>query len=410
LSTPSCSLASPFFHLPFLAPPPSTLTTSPCHFRHSYPLPPYNMDRLAALLSAAALMAVATGAAATTSPPGPTPTPKTMKITEDSGEECISKWFVTGYADGKWVWADVDICCPPRPMTKTMIVFRGGKRCTSTWAPCDRELNAANKCVWKICDVTDCEEPVESASRVPPLSMTAGMPRFHLSVRLRLHRPWRLPPRVRNGRCVGVPAQRTCRRKPADRVATPSTRPNQRGRVHRPHHGPPARATRRSHSTRTPPRRRYTGTWAPPPPPTNTPRPKPVPPPAPRAPPLTPPHRRARPPHTVGAPFVPPTAARVGRDRRRADARVAGVPTARPPRGRRHRDGGTGGRHAACTTVAPQGGGAGGPAAPPRGRAPPPPPAGGFSIPHRRRPRRPATGRGAARRVGEATAGVVGGC
>jgi len=144
------------------------------------------MGRLAALLSAAALMAVATGAAATTSPPGPTPTPKTMKITKDSGEECISKWFVTGNADGKWVWADVDICCPPRPMTKTMIVFRGGKRCTSTWAPCDRELNAASKCVWKICDVTDCVEPVESASRVPPLSMTAGMPRFHLSVRLRL--------------------------------------------------------------------------------------------------------------------------------------------------------------------------------------------------------------------------------
>ena len=118
------------------------------------------MSRLSFLLVAAALMAVATGAAATTSPPGPTPTPKTMKITKESGEECISKWFVTGYADGKWVWADVDICCPPRPMTKTMIVFRGGKRCTSTWAACDRELNAADKCVWKICDVTDCETPV----------------------------------------------------------------------------------------------------------------------------------------------------------------------------------------------------------------------------------------------------------
>jgi len=118
------------------------------------------MGRLSVLLAAATLMAVATGTAATTSPPGPTPTPKTMKITKDSGEECISKWFVTGYADGKWVWADVDICCPPRPMTKTMIVFRGGKRCTSTWEACDRELSAANKCVWKICDVTDCEEPV----------------------------------------------------------------------------------------------------------------------------------------------------------------------------------------------------------------------------------------------------------
>ncbi|OSX77980.1 hypothetical protein BU14_0126s0019 [Porphyra umbilicalis] len=118
------------------------------------------MGRLSFLLVAATLMAVATGATATTSPPGPTPTPKTMKITKDSGEECISKWFVTGYADGKWVWEDVDICCPPRPMTKTMIVFRGGKRCTSTWAACDRELNAADKCVWKICDVTDCETPV----------------------------------------------------------------------------------------------------------------------------------------------------------------------------------------------------------------------------------------------------------
>lgn len=118
------------------------------------------MGRLSFLVVAAALVAVATGAAASAPPPGPRPTPKTMKITKESGRECISKWYVTGHANGKWVWADVDKCCPPRMPTKTMTVFKEGKRCVSTWTQCDIELNADYNCVRTWCDVTNCAEPV----------------------------------------------------------------------------------------------------------------------------------------------------------------------------------------------------------------------------------------------------------
>jgi len=118
------------------------------------------MGRVSFLVVAAALVAVASGAAASAPPPGPRPTPKTMKITKESGRECISKWYVTGHADGKWVWADVDKCCPPRMPTKTMTIFKDGKRCVSTWTQCDRVLNAADNCVYKWCDVTNCANPV----------------------------------------------------------------------------------------------------------------------------------------------------------------------------------------------------------------------------------------------------------
>lgn len=122
------------------------------------------MGRCTFLLLAGAAAAVATTAAAAAT--GPTPTPKTMKITKDTGEECISKWYVTGRSAAGWVWADVDKCCPPRPKAKSMVVFRGGKRCVSSWFTCDRVLNADDNCAWKWCDVTDC-----AAAPCPPKPM-----------------------------------------------------------------------------------------------------------------------------------------------------------------------------------------------------------------------------------------------
>lgn len=113
---------------------------------------------IVAVAAVAAAAATATTAAATT-PTGPTPTPKTMKFTKDTGEECISKWFVTGRGPAGWVWADVDTCCPPRPTPKAMTVYQGGKKCLSSWFVCDRQLDAAGTCAYKWCDVTDCDTP-----------------------------------------------------------------------------------------------------------------------------------------------------------------------------------------------------------------------------------------------------------
>nr|ARM10254.1 DRG5 [Neopyropia tenera] len=116
---------------------------------------------LAAAVAVAALAAVAAPAATAASSVSPVPTPKTMKITKKSGEECISKWYVTGKASGGgWEWKDETKCCPPRMATKTMTTYVEGKKCLSTWTVCDRELNAAGNCVWKWCDKTDCATPV----------------------------------------------------------------------------------------------------------------------------------------------------------------------------------------------------------------------------------------------------------
>lgn len=115
-------------------------------------------------VTAVVAAAVATSAAATGF--GPTPTPKTMKFTKDTGEECISKWFVTGRGPSGWIWEDVDTCCPPRPTPKAMTVFRGGKKCLSRWFVCDRQLNDAGVCAYKWCDVIDCETP-----KCPPKPM-----------------------------------------------------------------------------------------------------------------------------------------------------------------------------------------------------------------------------------------------
>ncbi|OSX71205.1 hypothetical protein BU14_0577s0005 [Porphyra umbilicalis] len=128
------------------------------------------MGRLSAMaLAAAAVAAVATVAAATH---GPTPTPKLMKITNASGQDCINQWYVSGrdVAAGKWVWADETRCCPPRVAPKTMTVFRGGKRCTSTWTQCDTALNDDGNCVRKWCDATVCAEPV--CPPTPPVMKT----------------------------------------------------------------------------------------------------------------------------------------------------------------------------------------------------------------------------------------------
>lgn len=123
------------------------------------------MGRFAALAAVAAAAvaaaAVVTGAAAA-APTGPKPTPKTMKIVKAGGVDCISRWYVSGadVATGKWVWTDVTRCCPPRMPTKTMTVYRGGKKCTSTWRQCDTALNGDGNCVRKWCDKTVCAEPV----------------------------------------------------------------------------------------------------------------------------------------------------------------------------------------------------------------------------------------------------------
>lgn len=117
------------------------------------------MGRLLFLAAAAVVAAAAAATTATATGLGPTPTPKTMKITKDSGEECISKWYVTGRNADGWVWADVDICCPPRPTPKSMTVYRDGKACRSSWFVCDRHLTPADECVYKWCDVTNCDTP-----------------------------------------------------------------------------------------------------------------------------------------------------------------------------------------------------------------------------------------------------------
>lgn len=117
--------------------------------------------RAVTLAAAVAVAAVAAAAAPAAASASPRPTPKTMKITKAGGEECISKWYVTGKtAAGGWKWTDVTACCPPRMPTKMMTTFVEGKKCLSTWTVCDRELNAAGNCVWKWCDKTDCATPV----------------------------------------------------------------------------------------------------------------------------------------------------------------------------------------------------------------------------------------------------------
>lgn len=118
------------------------------------------MGRFSLLAVAAAVAAAATIVAATSPPPSPSP--KVMRITKETGEQCISRWFVTGRdeAAGKWIWKDVTTCCPPRMPTKTMIVFQNGKRCVSTWTQCGTKLNNDKNCVRTWCDKTECAEPV----------------------------------------------------------------------------------------------------------------------------------------------------------------------------------------------------------------------------------------------------------
>jgi len=98
-----------------------------------------------------------------------------MKVTK-GGASCISRWFVTGYVDSKWVWKDVTECCPPAPAPVVKTSKAGSKKCTETVATCGTYLTPTMKCGWNMCTTTDCVTapgglPV-SASRAP----AAGCP------------------------------------------------------------------------------------------------------------------------------------------------------------------------------------------------------------------------------------------
>jgi len=117
---------------------------------------------VAAAGAVAFLLAVASPSTAVTAT-GPTPTPRFVKYIDAADTACITKWTVTGKnasMAGGWEWTSKSACCPPQPMTKTMITYDKGRKCRSVWAPCDRYMTTSGKCAWKLCDRKTCEEPV----------------------------------------------------------------------------------------------------------------------------------------------------------------------------------------------------------------------------------------------------------
>lgn len=116
------------------------------------------------LAVAVALVAASTAKpAAAVTAVGPTPTPRLAQYIDASGAPCVTEWTVTGKdastADG-WSYEARSACCPPASAPKTMVTYSKGRRCQSVWTPCRRTLTTNGRCVWRMCDVKSCSEPV----------------------------------------------------------------------------------------------------------------------------------------------------------------------------------------------------------------------------------------------------------